>query len=380
MAKLVYLGFDIAGTGGISTYARYQVECLRESGHDVRVVSVDRISSPEMELPGVFHIQYAGKIATTLLLLRLLWKQGSDANLFVVNHVNLAFFAYLFKLALGIPYTLNVYNIDILKSLNWFYRRGMENAKFLLSDCLYTISRLPDFHSKIPETKLLYDPVDMDFLVPLDQSAARNGLIAQGLIPDVEGKFVLLTVAVMREGTNKGHRLVMEALAKMRDPEITYLVAGSGQLKPAIEEFSRAIGVADSVAFLGYVKNEKLSELYSAADLAVLVSRAGDGFGEGVPLGLLEAMSCGKPIVCGNQDGSPECIDVDNPNGISVESLDVDALISAIQRLKASSDLRRTMGRRGRELVEEKFSVHCMRRSMDSILLEMGHPALAPKG
>ena len=91
-------------------------------------------------------------------------------------------------------------------------------------------------------------------------------------------------------------------------------------------------------------------------------------------------MSCGKPIVCGNQDGSPECVDVHNPNGISVESLDVDALISAIQRLKASSDLRGAMGRRGRELVEEKFSVHCMRRGMDSIMLEMGYPVLAPKG
>ena len=39
---ILYIGFDIEGVGGIATYSRYQIRALRELGHEVFVLSVDK--------------------------------------------------------------------------------------------------------------------------------------------------------------------------------------------------------------------------------------------------------------------------------------------------------------------------------------------------
>ncbi len=79
-------------------------------------------------------------------------------------------------------------------------------------------------------------------------------------------------------------------------------------------------------------------------------------YGEGVPKVLIEAASCGRPIVTTDTPGCREIVK-DGVNGILVPTKDVDALVRAIRTLLNSPDLRSRMGHEGRLLVKRKFSL-----------------------
>lgn len=79
-------------------------------------------------------------------------------------------------------------------------------------------------------------------------------------------------------------------------------------------------------------------------------------YGEGVPKVLIEAASCGRPIVTTDTPGCREIVK-DGVNGILVPIKDADALVRAIRTLLDSPDLRSRMGHEGRQLVKRKFAL-----------------------
>ncbi len=76
---------------------------------------------------------------------------------------------------------------------------------------------------------------------------------------------------------------------------------------------------------------------------------------EGLPKSLLEAASCGLPIVTTNVPGCREIVR-DGDNGILVEARNSTALADALAKLLADPELRQKMGQRGRERVLNEFS------------------------
>lgn len=84
-------------------------------------------------------------------------------------------------------------------------------------------------------------------------------------------------------------------------------------------------------------------------------------YGEGVPKVLIEAASCGRPIVTTDTPGCREIVR-DNVNGILVPIKNSEAVANAISRLLKSSELRTQMGKKGRELVEKEFSLDIVNR------------------
>tara|TARA_R110002096_G_scaffold6305_4_gene29260 strand:- start:20412 stop:21059 length:648 start_codon:yes stop_codon:yes gene_type:complete len=79
-------------------------------------------------------------------------------------------------------------------------------------------------------------------------------------------------------------------------------------------------------------------------------------YGEGVPKVLIEAASCGRPIVATDAPGCREIV-VDGENGLLVPAKNMDALVDAIRGLLESSALRERMGLAGRERVKREFSI-----------------------
>lgn len=91
--------------------------------------------------------------------------------------------------------------------------------------------------------------------------------------------------------------------------------------------------------------------VFQQAHLVVLPSLA-----EGIPTALLEAAACQRAIVTTD---APGCRDVvqHQVNGLLVPPGDALALADAIQELLANPELRRKMGRRGRQIVQERFAL-----------------------
>jgi teichuronic acid biosynthesis glycosyltransferase TuaC len=99
----------------------------------------------------------------------------------------------------------------------------------------------------------------------------------------------------------KRHRLLVEALVHL--PEIDLVIVGEGRERDAIQALARARALANRVHLLGRVPQERLPEIYSAADLVLLPSEH-----EGWRNVLLESMVCGTPVVVSAIDGLADIV------------------------------------------------------------------------
>jgi len=80
-------------------------------------------------------------------------------------------------------------------------------------------------------------------------------------------------------------------------------------------------------------------------------------YGEGIPKALIEAASCGRPIVTTDMPGCREIVH-DNDNGLLVPAHDPARLADALARLAGDPALRARLGARGRERALAKFGQH----------------------
>jgi len=94
---------------------------------------------------------------------------------------------------------------------------------------------------------------------------------------------------------------MVEALPRLPDFEL--VIVGEGPERGAIEKAARECGVAGRVRLFGRVPQEQLPQIYSAADLLLLVSAH-----EGWPNVLLESMACGTPVVVSDISGIAEIV------------------------------------------------------------------------
>ncbi len=102
------------------------------------------------------------------------------------------------------------------------------------------------------------------------------------------------------------------------------------------------------ITWLGHVDN--VPALLNGCHLALLPT-----YREGFPKSLLEAASCGLPIIATDVTG---CLEIcrDEVNGLLIPPRDVDAIVAAVTRLADDPALRTRFGRESRRLVEQHFS------------------------
>ncbi|HID86668.1 MAG TPA: glycosyltransferase, partial [Anaerolineae bacterium] len=122
------------------------------------------------------------------------------------------------------------------------------------------------------------------------------------------------------------------------------------------------LGLRDRVVFLGEVPDEEVPLYYHACDLFVLpASERSEAFG----VVQIEAMACGKPVICTELGTGTSYVNVHGETGLVVPPRDPSALAEAIGRLLADGELRREMGKRGRKRAARAFSKEAM---MDRVM------------
>ena len=112
---------------------------------------------------------------------------------------------------------------------------------------------------------------------------------------------------------------------------------------------------------LGFVQHELLPLYYSAADIFACPTLA-----DNLPYTVLEAMSCGKPVVASRVGGIPEQVE-NEVTGILCEKANAGEIGSAICRLIADPQMAREMGLRGRKRIEQEFSMDRFVRRYESL-------------
>ncbi len=197
----------------------------------------------------------------------------------------------------------------------------------------------------IPEAKIpvIFNSVDFRrYQIDVDRAAVRGRL---GLRPSDQ---LLAVVATFKE--QKGHRYLLEAATLLGDrrPDLHLLLIGDGELRTALEERTRALGLAERVHFLGTRRD--VPELLAASDGFVLPS-----LWEGLSVALVEAMAGALPVVATRVSGTNQVM-VDGETGWLVPPADPAALAAAIEALLADPKEAAARGDRARRRVEKLFS------------------------
>jgi glycosyltransferase involved in cell wall biosynthesis len=154
------------------------------------------------------------------------------------------------------------------------------------------------------------------------------------------------------------HALIRaQRLLRQRGSNVELLIAGTPDpANPAslTAEEAAALNREPGVTWLGHV--DDIAALWARAHIAALPSRR-----EGLPMTLLEAAACGRPLVATDVPGCREIVR-HGETGLLVPADDAAALADAIDKLARSPELRARYGTAARKLAVDRFSAAAIGR------------------
>ena len=170
-----------------------------------------------------------------------------------------------------------------------------------------------------------YHPV-----TPEEQLVMRQ---AEGLTAE---DFVILCTGELNE--NKNQKTLISATAQLKDkiPNLKVLLAGNGPKEQELHDQIRDEGLENTVKLLGY--RTDLEKVVPSVDLVVSCSKR-----EGMPLNIIEAMLCKKPVIASHNRGHDELIQ-DAVNGDLFAASDVASLSEKILKLVQTPELKSQFG------------------------------------
>ena len=251
--------------------------------------------------------------------------------------------------------------------LRWSTRYNARSAARVLADSQATCDDLVR-HYHIPPDKIVvvYPGRDED-LAPVTDPAALSAIRARyGLA----GRY-LLHVGTLQPRKNLIRLLhafasLLASDAKPPTPDLQLVITGKkGWLYDHLLAEIHKLGLAAEgrVVLTGYVSDADLPALLSGA-LAFVFPSLYEGFG----LPVIEAMSCGTPVVCSNVSSLPE---VAGDAALLVDPLDVASLARALARIVADEGLRRDLRERGLRQAS-RFSWRQCAQEVLEVLEEVG--------
>lgn len=193
------------------------------------------------------------------------------------------------------------------------------------------------------------------------------------------------TVAVLRSenvllflgrfGQRKGIFDLLEALTiiRTRFPSVRLRCGGDGDIA-GVERCARELGVEDSVEVLGWVSGAAKDRVLAEAAVYVLPTYA-----EGLPMGVLEAMAAGAPVVATTVGGIPDAVE-DGVEGFLIAPGDTAALADRIMRLLEDAELRRAFAQAAQTKARAQFGMHTVLSQLEALYASLGAAPRRPPG
>ena len=212
---------------------------------------------------------------------------------------------------------------------------------------------------RFPQEKVftIYNGVDVDRFVPSARSNAREEL---GIPADAP---VVAILAALRP--EKNHEFFLAGAERIRKqlPKAHFLVIGDGHRRANLEHCAAELGLSDCTHFVG--SRDDVPELLAASDLLALTSH-----NEASPVSIIEALSCGVPVVSANVGSVPEIV-LEGKNGFLFERGDIDGFVRHCVSILADCPLRERLAACGRQMIVENRSLDVMVEGYQALMARL---------
>ena len=262
----------------------------------------------------------------------------------------------------GIPYGITSHAYDLWRDRN-ILEEKIAGAKMVLTCTEFNLKHLRMLAAEHSEKVFLVrhgiDAEKWCFGFHRDMSSGTHEWLAVGrLIP------------------KKGFSHLVDAVGLLRDrgiaPRLT--IVGEGPEHGRLASQILSLDLATNISMVGELKNDEVrSKMSRCFGLAVPSVEAPNGDRDGIPNVIIEAMSCGKPVIGTKVSGIPEIVR-DHSNGLLVPSGNSDALAEAIAHLDSDPAFANRLGVEGRRTVEREYDIVS---SVDAQLRHLAEVVLA---
>lgn len=214
---------------------------------------------------------------------------------------------------IGVPWSLTLHRWDIDEDN--LLAEKVASAAFVRAISQFGAQRIRE---RVPAARP--DVVHMGVDVPAVPAPRRA----------IRGRLHLLAIGSLTP--QKGHLTLLDAM-RLAGPGVTLDVVGDGPLRSMLESELRDARLRERVRLLGQLPHARLLQRLSAGDWDALVhpSPVGNGYDEGIPVALMEAMAAGLPVIAFPSGGVPELI---SPGaGLLIEGTGAEQLADGITEL-----------------------------------------------
>lgn len=173
-----------------------------------------------------------------------------------------------------------------------------------------------------------------------------------------ESDYVILCTGELNRNKNQKTLISAAALIKNEIPNLKILFAGNGPLEQELRDQIVQLDLEDNVRLLGY--RTDLEKITPAVDLVISCS-----YREGLPLNILEAMLCKKPVVASSNRGHRELVK-DGYNGYIVKADAAEEYADRIRKIYSESETIEKMGESGWRIAQA-YSVESVKKELKKI-------------
>lgn len=337
-------------TGGIGRVASLEVASLAERGHDAHLVSLTTHAGFRIGNVGTIHaIEHFVREADIVHLhypfygvagmLARLRREGVIKHLVMTLHMDATAPGWR----------------DLAANI---HRRFFQPRILASADALLVSSR--DYAEHASYREVASRAVELPFGV--DEALFSPGAPDRAKFHLPEDAFVVLFVGGMDKAHEfKGVPVLLDAIATVPDAHL--LLVGEGDRRSTYEKHAERIGVTDRCHFAGKLDQQSLITAYRSSNVLALTSTSGaEAFG----LVLLEAQSCGIPVIASDLPGVRTVVDPEK-TGFLVPPGNAAALADAIRRVQQDAVWQALARERSRVFVLGRFT---WREHMDGLEAE----------
>lgn len=282
----------------------------------------------------------------------------NKANVVYLQDGLLSPLGLILKRTFGKPTLITIHGLDITYK-NRFYQFFVPTCVSRLDKiiCISNATKEQCINRFIPKEKIVFIPngVSGKFYTSENKIMLRKKL-SKKLNLNLRNKRILLSVGrlVERKGFHWFIVNVMPRLLEKRN-DVIYLISGNGPLREKLKNLIEINNMKNYIRLIGKIDDETLIILYNSSDVFIMPNIHVEGDMEGFGIVVIEASSCGLPVVASRLEGIKDAIK-DGKNGFLVEEKNESHFSEKIITLLNDEKLRKELGKKGKKFVKEQFN------------------------